>query len=165
MLFSLTGTVSAVAPKNEKAEGADATSTTNDETKKDDPVPSTSNATEITGGEGTADAPMEITDTEEVENKPVAVTVTAPAAGQPPQPAPPIQPQVFPGGFTIDVAFEASKLPLDVAIFNSARAAGGDDKIRKYLQAVLVIGGTALVPGMAHALESRWVVLRANHTQ
>jgi actin-related protein len=42
---------------------------------------------------------------------------------------------------------EASKLPLDVAIFNSTRAAGGDDKIRKYLQAVLVVGGTALTPG------------------
>jgi actin-related protein 8 len=61
----------------------------------------------------------------------------------------------FPGGFPIDVCFEASKLPMDVAIFNSARAAGGDEKIRKYLQAVLVIGGTALIPGMAHALESR----------
>lgn len=57
---------------------------------------------------------------------------------------------------TIDICFEASKLPLDVAIFNSARAAGGDEKIRKYLQAVLVIGGSALIPGMAHALESRW---------
>jgi len=44
---------------------------------------------------------------------------------------------------------------LDVAIFNSTRAAGGDDKIRKYLQAVLVVGGTALTPGIAHALESR----------
>ena len=61
----------------------------------------------------------------------------------------------YAGGFAIDVCFEASKLPLDVAIFNSARAAGGDEKIRKYLQAVLVIGGCALVPGMAHALESR----------
>lgn len=59
------------------------------------------------------------------------------------------------GSYGVDVFFEASKLPLDVAIFNSARAAGGDDKIRKYLQAVLVIGGTALMPGMAHALESR----------
>ncbi|KAG6810888.1 hypothetical protein H0H92_009918 [Tricholoma furcatifolium] len=57
--------------------------------------------------------------------------------------------------FSIDVAFEASKLPLDVAIFNSARAAGGDEKIRKYLQAVLVIGGAAHTPGMRHALESR----------
>jgi len=56
---------------------------------------------------------------------------------------------------TIDVALEASKLPLDVAIFNSVRAAGGDDRIKKYLQAVLVVGGTALIPGMAHALESR----------
>jgi len=61
----------------------------------------------------------------------------------------------YPGGQTIDVGFEASKLPLDVAIFNSSRAADGDDKIRKYLQAVMVIGGTALLPGMAHALESR----------
>ena len=56
----------------------------------------------------------------------------------------------------IDLLLEASKLPLDVAIFNSARAAGGDDKIRKYLQAVLVVGGTALIPGVAHALESRY---------
>ncbi|PBK72447.1 actin-related protein [Armillaria solidipes] len=68
----------------------------------------------------------------------------------------PIPPSSSPtSGYDIDVCFEASKLPLDVAIFNSARASGGDDKIRKYLQAVLVIGGGALVPGMAHALESR----------
>jgi actin-related protein 8 len=60
-------------------------------------------------------------------------------------------------GLNLDIAFEASKLPMDVAIFNSARAAGGDEKIRKYLQAVLVVGGTALVPGISHALESRHV--------
>jgi len=59
------------------------------------------------------------------------------------------------GGFNLDIAFEASKLPMDVAIFNSARAAGGDEKIRKFLQAVLVVGGTALIPGISHALESR----------
>lgn len=62
----------------------------------------------------------------------------------------------YPGGLPIDACFEASKLPLDVAIFNSARAAGGDEKIRKYLQAVLVIGGTAHIPGIGLALESRW---------
>jgi actin-related protein 8 len=61
------------------------------------------------------------------------------------------------GGINLDIAFEASKLPMDVAIFNSARAAGGDEKIRKYLQAVLVVGGTALIPGISHALESRCV--------
>jgi len=74
----------------------------------------------------------------------------------PPQQSQPPQPPSDPLP-AIDIAFEASKLPLDVAIFNSARAAGGDDKIRKYLQAVLVVGGTALIPGMAHALESRYV--------
>ncbi|KAF9779157.1 actin-like ATPase domain-containing protein [Thelephora terrestris] len=55
----------------------------------------------------------------------------------------------------IDLFLEASKLPLDVAIFNSTRAAGGDDKIRKYLQAILVVGGTALMPGLEDALKSR----------
>ncbi|KAG6897437.1 hypothetical protein C0992_001598 [Termitomyces sp. T32_za158] len=65
------------------------------------------------------------------------------------------QVQTSPASESIDIAFEASKLPLDVAIFNSARAAGGDEKIRKYLQAVLVIGGVAHTPGMGHALESR----------
>jgi len=75
-------------------------------------------------------------------------------APQPQQPTHPVATNPV-GTFGIDVAFEAGKLPLDVAIFNSARAAGGDEKIRKYLQVVLVVGGTALVPGMAHALESR----------
>ena len=83
----------------------------------------------------------------------------APSQRQPPSLTPQTQSgppaATLPGGFSIDICFEASKLPMDVAIFNSARAAGGDEKIRKYLQAVLVIGGTALIPGMAHALESR----------
>lgn len=111
-------------------------------------------------GDGSADAPMEIVDGDdaEAESKPaVGVAAAAAAAAEPGQVAQqPAAPQpTFPGGYPIDVCFEASKLPLDVAIFNSARAAGGDDKIRKYLQAVLVIGGCALIPGMAHALESR----------
>lgn len=64
-----------------------------------------------------------------------------------------------PSGFSIDVCFEASKLPLDIAIFNSVRATGGEEKIRKYLQAVLVVGGTALTQGVVHALESRYGIL------
>lgn len=103
-----------------------------------------------------AETPVEIIDVDEIETKPAP-----PARGQPPQSHQPPPPQMIPFGlraFNIDVSFEASKLPLDVAIFNSARAAGGDEKIRKYLQAVLVVGGTALVPGMAHALESRCAV-------
>jgi len=97
------------------------------------------------------DAPMDVIDVEG-DGKPSSLPA-------PPQHQLPQQPSVPTassyGGLGIDVCFEASKLPLDVAIFNSARASGGDDKIRKHLQAVLVIGGSALIPGMAHALESR----------
>ena len=102
--------------------------------------------------ESTAETPMDIIDVDD-DTKPVIAP--APSVPAPAQPQPQ---QTYPGGFAIDVCFEASKLPLDVAIFNSARAAGGDEKIRKYLQAVLVIGGTAMLPGMPHALESRYVL-------
>ena len=95
--------------------------------------------------------PVEVIDVDELDSKPAASTAATQVA---PTLAAPV-PLTY-GAFNIDVSFEASKLPLDVAIFNSARAAGGDEKIRKYLQAVLVIGGTALVPGMSHALESRY---------
>ncbi|EKM81702.1 hypothetical protein AGABI1DRAFT_54629 [Agaricus bisporus var. burnettii JB137-S8] len=76
------------------------------------------------------------------------------AEATPPTAAPQPPAQVYAGGYSIDVPFEASKLPLDVAIFNSVRAAG-DDRIRKYLQAVLLIGGTAHIRGIGPALESR----------
>lgn len=99
--------------------------------------PSTASAT------GTNEAPIEIIDVDDDK----ASLPTVPPAPKPQRP-------VIPGQ-EIDISLEASKLPLDVGIFNSARSAGGDEKIRKYLQAVLVIGGTALIPGMAHALESR----------
>lgn len=111
-------------------------------------------------GDGTADAPMEIVDGDDTDTKPSTVAATPVVVTPQVPPTIIFQPSaipapIYPGGFPIDVFFEASKLPLDVAIFNSARASGGDEKIRKYLQAVLVIGGTALTPGMAHALESR----------
>ena len=85
-----------------------------------------------------------------------AASTPAPASTSTPS-QPVVQQQTFLGGYPVDVPFEASKLPLDVAIYNSARAAGGDDRIRKYLQAVLLVGGGALTPGIVHALESRQV--------
>lgn len=54
----------------------------------------------------------------------------------------------------LDVPYEAAKLPMDVAIFNSARAAGSE-KSKKFLQTVIVVGGSARIPGIIHALESR----------
>jgi actin-related protein 8 len=112
-----------------------------------------------TGEPSSTDGPGDIIDIEDESKAPGSSAQPSTAAnGAKPSPGTKPSTPTYPGGFAIDVCFEASKLPLDVAIFNSARAAGGDEKIRKYLQAVLVIGGTALIPGMAHALESRHVV-------
>ncbi|KAI8985741.1 actin-like ATPase domain-containing protein [Trametes punicea] len=155
-------------PKDEDVEMADAAAPATESG-----APSTSGADEekssenktaeaSTGGEDATtkatsnELPIEIIDVGDADPK-QAATPTGPPPGQQRQQAPPPPPMIHIPyrAFNIDVSFEASKLPLDVAIFNSARAAGGDEKIRKYLQAVLVVGGTALVPGMAHALESR----------
>lgn len=111
---------------------------------------------------GTSDAPaaaeiIQVDTEEKTTAHPTQPSHTVPQAQL--RPVPPTS--SYPGGLPIDVCFEAGKLPLDVAIFNSARACGGDDKIRKFLQAVLVIGGGAHIPGMAHALESRSVSQRS----
>jgi actin-related protein 8 len=63
----------------------------------------------------------------------------------------------------LDTRFEASKIPLDLAIFHSIQAsttgagagAGGPDRLKKMLSCILVVGGTALTPGMLGALDSR----------
>ena len=61
----------------------------------------------------------------------------------------------------IDTRFEATKVPLDLAIFHSIQAsttgagAGGPDRLKKMLACILVVGGTALTPGMLGALDSR----------
>ncbi|KDQ13053.1 hypothetical protein BOTBODRAFT_160982 [Botryobasidium botryosum FD-172 SS1] len=83
-------------------------------------------------------------------NSPVP-TPTAPAASTSTATAP----TVYPGGFTIDVRAEASKLGLDAAVIHSIRAAGAADKVKKLLQVVLIVGGSALVPGLINALEAR----------
>ncbi|TFY71544.1 hypothetical protein EVG20_g1464 [Dentipellis fragilis] len=120
----------------------------------DKPAPTTDSANEDAPGDDAMDVDIE------GDSKPaIAAPPVSDTAGQAQQPTPhdasgkPVEQPA--SHFDIDICFEASKLPLDVAIFNSTRAAGGDDKIRKYLQAVLVVGGTALIPGMSHALESR----------
>ncbi|KAI0330934.1 actin-like ATPase domain-containing protein [Cubamyces sp. BRFM 1775] len=153
----------ATAPATESAapstSGADEEKSSDVQTK--DATPSTStekgDSADKDAAAGT-DAPIEIIDVDDSDTKTATATATPAVAPQPaqhPQAAPPPMIPIAYRAFNLDVSFEASKLPLDVAIFNSARAAGGDEKIRKYLQAVLVVGGTALVPGMAHALESR----------
>ena len=135
--------------------------------KADEDVPVV-DAAEAGVTEDAAPTPMEVDKEKQEESKNQTPVPSKQPTPQPPQPQQPGQGQqpavpsqqqqqpVKDAAPQIDLLLEASKLPLDVAIFNSARAAGGDDKIRKYLQAVLVVGGTALTPGMAHALESRY---------
>ncbi|KAH9887579.1 hypothetical protein C8Q73DRAFT_794588 [Cubamyces lactineus] len=125
---------------------APANATPSTSTEKDDSADKDASA----GG----DAPIEITDVDDTDTKATTPAAVAPQPAQHPQAAPLPMISVAYRAYNLDVSSEASKLPLDVAIFNSAHTAGGDEKIRKYLQAVLV-GGTALVFGMAHTLESR----------
>lgn len=93
----------------------------------------------------------------DVEIIPAPATKKSKSKGESSRAAPPQVPAAAPAP-VIDVRWEASKLPLDVAIFNSARAAGGVDRIKKFLQVVVIVGGTSMIPGMVHALESRSVV-------
>lgn len=67
----------------------------------------------------------------------------------------------------VDVAFEASKVPLDVAVWNSLLAAGGgsggggggggnaEERIKRLASNIVFTGGTAQMPGLAQALEAR----------
>jgi actin-related protein 8 len=66
--------------------------------------------------------------------------------------------QVFPASLPIDVPFETSKLPLDVAVFNAARGASENalaPVVSKYLENVLLVGGGSLVAGLAQILQQR----------
>lgn len=68
----------------------------------------------------------------------------------------------FPGELPIDVPFEASKLPLDVAVFNSARGASENATaplVAKFLENVLLVGGGSLVSGLAQMLQQRLQVI------
>jgi actin-related protein 8 len=64
---------------------------------------------------------------------------------------------------TIDVPWEASKVPLDFAVWNSIQAsisnlgsAGtSEERIRKMTSNIICTGGTALIPGIGIALEAR----------
>ncbi|KAI9060920.1 actin-like ATPase domain-containing protein [Trametes sanguinea] len=137
------------------ASGADDETSSENKAAETAAAPTPAADVDATSNAATGDPPIEIIDVDEVDGKHTSTPAGHPSEQQQQQmqqAAPPLKYRPF---RAIDVSFEASKLPLDVAIFNSARAAGGDEKIRKYLQAVLVVGGTALVPGMAHALESR----------
>ena len=55
----------------------------------------------------------------------------------------------------IDIPYEASQLPLDVAIYNCCRGVENEARLKKWLGSVLLVGGTSQVPGMSYQIESR----------
>jgi len=148
MAISTSHLIPPVAPSGSERDGRLIGSSV-DATKQEPSDIANVNGTSPVSGEGASDAAMDVVDVEDDTKAGGQAAASAPL--QPPA----LVPATPYAEVSIDACFEASKLPLDVAIFNSARAAGGDEKIRKYLQAVLVVGGTTRTPGMAHALESR----------
>ena len=75
--------------------------------------------------------------------------------------APPPRPK--PRELGINVPFESSKTPLDLAVWSSIMgstnvlvgAASTTDRLRKMASNVLCVGGSALIPGLGAALEAR----------
>ena len=58
---------------------------------------------------------------------------------------------------SVDHELESGKLPLDVAVYESITQAGGDDKVKRVISNILVIGGVANMQGTGMALQSRYV--------
>ncbi|GAA6010789.1 hypothetical protein JCM10207_005843 [Rhodosporidiobolus poonsookiae] len=89
--------------------------------------------------------------------------VPAPAApGVSPSPAPPAAPvpapstQAAASASSIDVRYEASKLPLDVAVVESILAAGpAEERLKKVAANLLIVGGTGGIHNVGFAVESR----------
>lgn len=61
------------------------------------------------------------------------------------------------GGATdaIDYAWEAGKLPLDLAIVQSLSAAGTEDRVKKLCGAIILTGGLANIHNVAWGISSR----------
>ncbi|KAI4518592.1 actin-like ATPase domain-containing protein [Schizophyllum commune Loenen D] len=90
------------------------------------------------------DSPMDV-DGQDAQ----ATAPSAPPAQQITETQQPIEPPK-----PLDIFYEASKTPLDAALFNSIRIAG-EDRISKYLTSVLITGGPTRTHWMAEALMSR----------
>ncbi|CEQ43221.1 SPOSA6832_05131 [Sporobolomyces salmonicolor] len=69
-------------------------------------------------------------------------TASATPAAAPPPPA-------------IDVRYESSKIPLDVAVVESILAAGAEERMKKVAANLLIVGGTGGIHNVGFAVESR----------
>lgn len=67
-------------------------------------------------------------------------------------PAPYVPPPLI-----FDVVAEAGKVPLEVAICNSVLSLPSEDKVKRMTSSLLLVGGTASLPALGYALQSRYV--------
>jgi actin-related protein 8 len=56
---------------------------------------------------------------------------------------------------TVDVPAESSKIPLDVAIMASLSTAQTEDRVKRLVSGLLLVGGSSLIPGSGWAIQSR----------
>lgn len=56
---------------------------------------------------------------------------------------------------SIDHFTESSKLPLDVALLESLSHSGSDDKLKRVITNILIVGGIGNMQGVGFALQSR----------
>lgn len=63
--------------------------------------------------------------------------------------------QADPAAIAIDYLAESSKLPLDVAVFESICQSGAEDKVKRVATNILVVGGVGNLQGIGWALQSR----------
>ncbi|GAA5984551.1 hypothetical protein JCM11641_006546 [Rhodosporidiobolus odoratus] len=92
---------------------------------------------------------------------PLPATTPGPASASPaPQPAAPAAPlnqsHSQPQQVTIDVRYESSKLPLDVAVVESILAAGpAEERLKKVAANLIIVGGTGGIHNIGFAVQSR----------
>jgi hypothetical protein len=55
----------------------------------------------------------------------------------------------------VDVPVESSKIPLDVAVMTSLSTAQTEERVKKLVSGLLLVGGTSLIPGAGWAVQSR----------
>ena len=76
-----------------------------------------------------------------------ALPAPTPAGSKPP----------LPTGAEFDIALEASKIPLHIAIIEAIASATVEDKMKRYFGSLIVVGGVAATHHTGFAIQSRRV--------
>jgi actin-related protein 8 len=93
-------------------------------------------------------------------------SIDASSSSTPQPPPPPHQltstpapiPAPAPAPISFDIVAEAAKVPLEVAICNSLLSLPSEGKVKAMTNSLLLVGGTASLPALGYALQSRFVI-------